>query len=74
MLTRIYRDNQSLLEDGIEPNDLTQISKTYTEGIVNGKVGKEVADPESWDYYSGWVVGNRMYECQKRGIELPDDF
>ena len=74
MLTRIYRDNQSLLEDGIKPNDPTQIPKTYTEGMVDGQVGKEAASPESWDYYSGWAIGHRMYECQKRGIELPDEF
>ncbi len=74
MLTRRHVDNQSLLEEGIEPNEPTQIPKSYTQGIGDGKVGKDAAFPESWDYYSGWAIGHRLYECQKRGIELPDDF
>ena len=74
MLSQYSTKNQSLVADGLPPNDLSQIPKTYTEGMVDGQVGKDPADPESWDYYSGWAIGHRMYECQKRGIELPDDF
>ncbi len=74
MLSQYSTKNQSLVADGLPPNDLSQIPKTYTEGMVDGQVGKAPADPESWDYSSGWAIGHRMYECQKRGIELPDDF
>ncbi len=74
MLTSYYSENQSLIKNGIEPNDLSQIPKTYTEGFFDGKIGLEVAQPENWDYYSGWAIGHRIYECQKRGIELPDEF
>ena len=74
MLTRIHGINQSLIEDGIEPNELSQMPKSYSDGEFDGKVGLEAAQPENWDYYSGWAIGHRIYECQKRGIELPDDF
>lgn len=74
MLAQQERINQSLMSDGIEGNDLSQIPRTYTEGFYDGKIGLEVANPESWDYYSGWAVGHRIHECNKRGIELPDEF
>ncbi len=39
MLTRIYRENQSLAEEGISQNDLTQISQRYLEGALDDKIG-----------------------------------
>ncbi len=74
MLSQQERINQSLIEDGIPPNDLTQLLKSYSEGEFDGKIGLEALYPENADYYSGWAIGHRIYECQKRGIELPDDF
>ncbi len=74
MLAQHRQINQSLVSDGIEPNDLSQIPKSYSEGEFDGKIGLEASQPENWDYYSGWAIGHRMYECQKRGIELPEEF
>ena len=39
MLTRIYRENQSLAEEGISQNDLTQIPQRYLEGGLDDKIG-----------------------------------
>ena len=32
MLTHFHGNNQSLIEDGIEPNDYTKIPKSYSDG------------------------------------------
>ena len=74
MLTSYQKINQDLIVEGIPPNDSSQTPKNYQDGMVDGKTGKDAASPESWDYYSGWAIGHRIYECQKRGIELPDEF
>ena len=50
MLSQHQRINQSLVADGIPPNDLTQIPKSYSDGEFDGKVGLEAAQPEDWDY------------------------
>ncbi len=74
MLTRIDRDNQSLLEEGIEPNALTQIPPSYAEGELDGQSNLNLSHPEDWDYWTGYSQGNRQYWCQEKGIELPNDF
>ena len=74
MLSQQQRINQSLIEDGIPPNDVTQLLKSYSEGEFDGKIGLKALYPENADYYWGWAIGHRIYECQKRGIDLPDDF
>ena len=74
MLASYQQINQSLMSDGIEPNDSSQIPKSYSDGEFDGQIGLEASQPENWDYYSGWAIGHRIYECQKRGIELPDEF
>ena len=74
MLTSYQRENQSLIADRIVPNDLTQIPKTYTDGVFDGKIGLDAEHPEDADYYQGWAFGHREYLCQQRNIELPNDF
>ena len=70
MLASHKQINQSLEKDGIEPNDLTQIPKSYWDGEFDGKIGLEAAHPEDWDYYQGWAIGHREYECKRKGIAL----
>ena len=74
MLTRIHDNNQSLVEDGIEPNDLSQIAKSYSDGEFDGKINLDPSNPENWSYWSGYCQGNREYWCKQKNIELPNDF
>ena len=74
MLTRIYRENQSLEEEGIVPNNLSQIPPNYSEGELDGKANRNPVLPENWEYWSGYSQGNREYWCKKRGIGLPEEF
>ena len=74
MLAQHQQINQSLLADGIEPNDLNQIPKSYSEGEFDGKIGLEAFYPEDADYYAGWAIGHRIYLCRNKGITLPDEF
>ncbi len=74
MLTRIHVDNQSLINDGIEPNALSQLSKSYSDGELDGQSNLEPVLPEDWEYWSGYSQGNREYWCRKKGIILPNDF
>ena len=74
MLAQQKQINQSLIGDGIEPNALTQIPKTYTDGLFDGKIGLEAEYPEIWEYYEGWAIGHREHECKKKGIILPNEF
>ena len=74
MLAQQKQINQSLISDGIEPNNLTQIPQQYSEGEFDGQIGLEAAHPENWDYYQGWQYGHREYICRQKGIELPNDF
>ncbi len=75
MISQGQRINQSLLADGIEPNDLkNQIPKSYSEGALDGQSNFNPSHPEDWDYWSGYSQGNREYWCRKKGIILPNDF
>ncbi|MGK7952903.1 MAG: hypothetical protein AB4368_29965 [Xenococcaceae cyanobacterium] len=74
MLTRIYRENQSLEEEGISPNDLSQIPKSYSKGELDGQSNLNPSHPEDWDYWSGYSQGHREYWCRRKGISLPDEF
>ena len=74
MLTRIFKENQALIADRIESNDLTQIPKTYSDGMFDGKIGLKASHPENWDYWAGYCQGYREYLCNQKGITLPDEF
>ena len=74
MLTRIYVENQSLMSDGIEANDLSQLPKNYSEGELDGQTNLNPSHPEDWDYWAGYSQGNREYWCQQKGITLANDF
>ena len=74
MLTRIYKENQSLIAEGIEPNDLSQLPKSYFEGEFDGKTNLDPVLPEDWEYWSGYCQGNREYWCKHKGITLPEEF
>ena len=74
MLSQHQRINQDLIDQGIEPNDLTKIPKEYEDGLYDGRIGLEAAYPENWEYYEGWAIGHREHECKKKGIILADDF
>ena len=74
MLTRIYRENQSLAEEGISQNDLTQISQRYLEGALDDKIGVDAKQRANSNYYKGQKIGHREYLCQKQGITLPEEF
>ena len=74
MLSQHQRINQSLIAARIEPNDLTQLPKSYTDGVFDGKIGLEASHPEDADYYDGWQQGHREYLCKQKRITLPNDF
>ncbi len=74
MLSQYSTKNQSLIADGIPPNDLSQIPNEYEDGLYDGRIGEECKYPEEWDYFQGWAIGHREHECKKKGIILPDDF
>ena len=74
MLTRIYKENQSLAKEGISPNDLNQLPKTYSEGEFDGKMNITPSAPENWDYWEGYSQGNREYWCKQKGITLAEEF
>ncbi len=74
MLTRIHVENQSLMSDGIEANDLSQLPKNYSEGELDGQTNLNPSHPEDWDYWAGYSQGNREYWCQQKGITLANDF
>ena len=61
MLTSYYSENQSLIKNGIEPNDLKQIPKSYSEGELDGQSNLKPSHPEDWDYWAGYSQGNREY-------------
>ncbi len=70
MLAQQQRINQSLMSDGIEPNDLNQIPQSYSDGFFDGQIGLKASHPENWSDWSGYSQGNREYWCQPKGIEL----
>ena len=70
MLTRIHVDNQSLMSDGIEPNDLNQIPQSYSDGFFDGQIGLKASHPKAWSDWSGYSQGHREYWCQPKEIEL----
>ena len=74
MLASQKQINQSLIADGIAPNDNCQIPKSYWDGEFDEKIGLDAAYPEDWDYYSRWAMGHREYKCQRKGITLHDSF
>ena len=74
MLARIYRENQSLINDRIEPNVLSQMPKRYSDGELDGQTNLNPSHPEDWDYWAGYSQGNREYWCRRKGISLPDEF
>lgn len=71
---RIYSINQSLIEDGIEPNDFKEVPKSYFDGLFDGSIGLEPSSPEIWEYWEGYCFGYRDYLCKQKGITLPDEF
>ncbi len=74
MVTSYSANNQSLVADGISPNDLSQIPKFYSQGELDGQTNLNPSNPEDWDYWSGYSQGNREYWCRRKGISLPDEF
>ena len=48
MLTSYYSENQSLIKNGIEPNDLKQIPKSYSEGELDGQRHLNPSYPKDW--------------------------
>ena len=74
MLAQQKQINQSLISDGIEPNDLSQIPKSYSKGELDGQTNLNPSHPEDWNYWSGYSQGNREYWCRRKGISLPDEF
>lgn len=61
MLAQQQRINQSLAEEGIPPNKLSQVPKSYSEGELDGKTNPDPSHPEDWNYWSGYSQGNREY-------------
>lgn len=74
MLTSHKEINQSLINDGIEPNEVKEIPQSYSEGRFDGKIGIEASKPENWDYWLGYCQGYREFLCRKKGIELEEEF
>ena len=74
MLTRYSQNNQSLIQDGIEPNNPDELPKTFVDGKFDGVIGEECLFPEDWDYFEGWCLGHREFCCKQKGIFLPDEF
>lgn len=74
MLSQYQQINQSLIQDGISPNELKQLPEAYLDGEWSGKIGEECKHPEDWDYFHGWALGHREYKCKQNGIILPDEF
>ena len=74
MLTRIKQENQSLIADGIEPNDLSSIEPAYYSGEKDGELNIEPKLPELWEYWRGYSYGNREFWLKKKNIELPNEF
>ena len=58
MLASHKQINQSLISDGIEPNDLKQIPQSYSDEFFDGQIGLKASHPEAWEYW-----------CQQKGIE-----
>ena len=74
MLAQQERINQSLRGDGISPNNPNEISKSYSEGELDGKINRNPSNLEDWNYWSGYSQGNREYWCRQKGITLPNEF
>ncbi len=70
MISQGQRINQSLVADGISPNDLSQIPQSYSKGELDGQTNLNPSHPEDWNYWSGYSQGNREYWCQPKEIEL----
>ncbi len=74
MISQPKRINQSLIDDGIAPNDLTQIMDSYYLGEKDGELNREPKLPELWEYWRGYSYANREYWLKKKNIELPNEF
>ena len=70
MLSHYSANNQSLIEDGIPPNDPKQLPKTFGQGKFDGVIGEECRFPEDWDYFHGWALGHREFCCQQKRTRL----
>ncbi len=68
MLAQQQSINQSLMSDGIEPNDLNQIPQSYSDGFFDGQIVK-ASHPEAWEYWSGYSQDHREYWYQQKRIE-----
>ncbi len=74
MISQPQKINQSLIAEGIEPNELSSIEPAYYSGEKDGELNLEPKLSELWSYWRGYSDGNREYWLKKKNIELPEEF
>ena len=74
MITRIYKENQSLIAEGIEPNDLSQLPKSYFDGEFDGKTNLDLSYQKTGNI--GRVIAKAIGNigANTKGITLPEEF